>query len=162
MTGRRAISKAVSRVSAALRYSVLLTTSTRVLVEGRSMLPALADRDRVLVSLLAYRVSRPRRGEIVLLRDPSRPGLECIKRIVALPGERVRLEGLSAYVIDPQCGLSVLAGKEWQLAEAEYFVVGDNLAHSLDSRAFGPVRRSDLRGRAWYRYASRSLATGLL
>ena len=162
MVANRAIRKLVSRLAAVLRLSALLASSTRVLVEGESMLPALADRDRVLVSRLAYRFSTPRRGDIVLLSDPSRPGYECIKRIVALPRERVRTEGLSVTVAQLEAAPGVLMGQEWQLREGEYFVVGDNLAHSQDSRSFGPVRRSRLRGPAWYRYASRSLATGLL
>jgi signal peptidase I len=162
MPGRRAIGAVLRRLSTALRFSALLASSTRVLVEGESMLPALADRDRILVSRLAYRLGRPRRGDIALLRDPSRSGYECIKRIVALPGERVRLKGLSATVVSPDGDSGRPSGREWQLAESEYFVVGDNLAHSRDSRDYGPVQRSELRGPAWYRYASRSLATGLL
>jgi len=38
------------------------------------------------------------------------------------------------------------------LHEDEYFVLGDNRAHSGDSRSFGPVAREDIIGRMWIRY----------
>jgi len=98
------------------------------------MQPALEEGDHLLVSRLAYRFALPKHGDIVLLRDPSRPGSECIKRIMGLPGELV----------------PVGSGPRL-LAPAEYFVVGDHLSHSTDSRAFGPVPASSLVGKAWYR-----------
>jgi signal peptidase I len=105
------------------------------------MQPALEDGDHLLVSRLAYRLAAPKHGDIVLLRDPSRPGYECIKRIVGLPGEWV--------------------WGRW-LGPAEYFVVGDNQPRSTDSRAFGPVTAGAILGRAWYRYRSPSGRRGRL
>lgn len=157
-----AVAAAWRRLLAVFRHSAWLASSTRVLVEGESMLPTLADGDRLLVSRLAYRLAAPRRGEIVLLRDPSQPGFECIKRIVALPGEQVRLEGLSVTVAARDGGTPSIPGATWRLGGAEYFVAGDNLARSHDSRAFGPIARSALLGMAWYRYAGPSGRTGLL
>lgn len=92
------------------------------------MWPALRAGDRLLVNRLAYRLSPPRHGDIVLLRDPQRPGFECIKRIVGLPGEL-------------------------GLARDYYWVLGDNRAFSRDSRNFGPIHRSSILGLAWRRYA---------
>src|SRR2546428_12255914 len=53
----------------------------RVIVRGESMLPALRPGERVLFDRLAYVIERPRRGDVVLARHPSRPGLQMIKRV---------------------------------------------------------------------------------
>src|SRR2546427_10640145 len=52
----------------------------RVIVRGESMLPALRPGERVLFDRLAYVIERPRRGDVVLARHPSRPGVQMIKR----------------------------------------------------------------------------------
>jgi signal peptidase I len=132
-----------------LERMLVLVSSRRVLVEGESMAPALTDGDRLLAGRLAYRLTAPKRGDIVLLCDPSRPGSECIKRILALPQEIVRLDGLVATVSEDAAGAGV---EEWKLGPGEYFVTGDNVAHSTDSRSFGPVKGSAILGRVWYRY----------
>lgn len=145
----------------------------RVAVVGRSMEPALREGDHLLVGRLAYRFGRPRRGDIVFLQ-PRASGagrVECIKRIVGLPhervcvsGERVLLDGrplrepylhpaLPALPLLPVEASGVAAEPEWRLGAGEYLVLGDNRRHSTDSRAFGPVSRREIAGRAWYRYA---------
>ena len=137
-----------------------LAASTRVIVEGESMRPALAGGDRLLVNRLVFRLRRPRRGEIVLLRDPARPGYECIKRIVALPGERVRLDSDALSVNGRRLEEPYLAPgisetpvtQEWRLDQGTYLVLGDNRGQSTDSRAFGPVPLAALIGPAWHRY----------
>jgi signal peptidase I len=143
------------------------------------MYPTLCDGDRLLVSRMAYRLGRPRRGEIVLLR--ARAGgahsPESIKRIVGLPHEHVqviagevRLNGRplpEPYL--PQssseaeramrsAALAHTPPREWQLGADEYLVLGDDRARSTDSRAYGPVRRRSMAGKAWYRYAPRERA----
>jgi signal peptidase I len=126
------------------------------------MTPALVDGDHLLISRFACRLGAPAHGDIVLLRDPSRPGSECIKRILALPDETVRLDGLVASIQEPaEVGASA-NGSLCVLGSDQYFVAGDNAAHSTDSRSFGPVSRSAILGRAWYRYKSRDGRTGLL
>jgi signal peptidase I len=146
----------------------------RVAVVGRSMEPALREGDHLLVSRLAYRLGRPRRGEIVFLR-PRTGGadrVECIKRVIGLPHERIAITGAGVVVggrplpepyVAPRLpplrdeygtpGSPTRQQGEWQLGAGEYFVLGDNRGQSTDSRQFGPVSRRDLVGRAWYRYA---------
>jgi len=53
----------------------------RVIVRGESMLPALRPGERVLFDRLAYVIERPRRGDVVLARHPSRPGFQMVKRV---------------------------------------------------------------------------------
>lgn len=139
-----------------------LALDARVAVEGGSMEPTLRAGDRLLVSRLAYRLGRPAPGDVALLQDPVRPGLESVKRVVAGPGEHVRLTGgrvwvdgralHEPYLAEGRHGQATEEG-EWLLAAGEYFVLGDHRDESRDSRQYGPVHRSHLLGRAWYRYA---------
>jgi signal peptidase I len=101
-------------------------------VEGRSMLRAYAPGDRLLVEGLTYRTRPPRVGEAVVVRRTGRLDL---KRIAAGPGARVTL---------PE-GERVLGAGEW-------YVLGDNLTESTDSRELGPVRTRDIVGRVWLKY----------
>jgi enamine deaminase RidA (YjgF/YER057c/UK114 family) len=162
MLSSSVLSDLVTRLRWLVRRGTLLVGSRRVLVEGDSMAPAVVDGDRLLISRLTYHFAGPARGDIVLLRDPSRPGSECIKRILALPGETVRLDGLVATLESsrPACGDRPDA--IWNLGVDQYFVVGDHLAVSHDSRAYGPVTGSAILGLVWYRYRSAYGRTGLL
>jgi signal peptidase I len=145
-------------VVAAGALAAILFGNRRVTVRGVSMVPALAEGERVLVDRLAYRLRRPRRGEIVLLRGASVDGPDLLlKRIVGLPGEtvtlardRLHINGTALELGRPVIGSS--PGR-WALGPDAYFVLSENLAIGTDSRHTGPVRRADLLGRAWLVYA---------
>ncbi len=111
---------------------VAFACARRVRIHGRSMSPALLPGERVLFDRLAFTRDRPRAGDVVLLQHPSRPDLRVVKRITAVAGDIV---GGSA------------------LAAGEYWVEGDNVGASTDSRSFGPVRRRHLLARAWLVYS---------
>jgi signal peptidase I len=98
----------------------------RVEVAGRSMLPTLRPGDW----LVATRRGSIRRGSVVVLRHPRR-GLDLVKRVASVPGDRVP-DGI--------------------LGPEEYLVVGDNPAASTDGRAFGPVAREGIEGVVRFRY----------
>ena len=104
----------------------------RYVVEGRSMLQAFAPGDRVLAEGLTYRLRSPRVGDVVVV---ERDGRLDLKRIAAAPGASVTVRGEPDF-----------------LAHDEWFVLGDNLSESTDSRELGPVKRHDIVGRAWFRY----------
>jgi signal peptidase I len=103
----------------------------RVAVKGRSMAPTLQPGDHLLVRP----VRRLRRRDLVVVRDPDVSTRWVVKRVVALPGESVVVDGRT-------------------LAAGEGIVVlGDNPAQSTDSRVYGAVPLDDVHGRVWYRYA---------
>jgi signal peptidase I len=125
-----------------------------VLVQGDSMRPALEPGQRIAVGP----VRRPlRRGELVLLR---RAGREMVKRVVGLPGERVRLvdgrlEVDGRHLPEPYAiGRGAEGGVELDvsLGEGELAVLGDSRRHSTDSRSFGPVRERDVAGVVRFAY----------
>ena len=130
----------------------------RVVVQGWSMYPTLAPGERVLFDTLAYRLERPQRGDVVLARHPTRPSTKLLKRVVAVPGDRVTVQGHDCRVEeapDPNVsssGDADAAAQVLTLAEDEYFLVGDAPDLSTDARHFGPTKRRDVQGRAWMVY----------
>jgi signal peptidase I len=103
----------------------------RVAVKGHSMAPTLLPGDHLLV-----RPARAlRRGDLVVVKDPDAEGRWVVKRVAALPGQRVLVDGRSLEAGD---GIVVL---------------GDNAERSTDSRQYGAVSLGAVHGRVWYRYA---------
>jgi len=138
-----------------------LASSRPYVVRGASMTPTLRPGDQVLVDVLAYREAGPARGDIVVSSSPRAEGRRDIKRVIGLPGERaVMAEGMlfvsGGQLAEPYLGglpSSVGLGESaWDLGAGEYLVLGDNRAHSTDSREFGPIREDRIVGRAWVRY----------
>ena len=127
------------------------------------MMPSFEAGDYLAVRRGAYRSATPSRGDPVVLRDPGDVGhgtRENLKRVIGLPGDEVRLyEGMlyinGEHLVEPYLGglpaSPGLAGGIWRLADNEFFVMGDNRAHSTDSRVFGPVGPGRLAGKAWFR-----------
>jgi signal peptidase I len=125
-----------------------------MLVKGGSMRPTLVPGQRIAVAPL---VRPPRRGDLVVLSRQH--GLEVVKRVVGLPGERVRLHagGLEAdgrVVPEPYLkGRSPGAGElELELGPGQYLVLGDHRAASTDGRDFGPVGADALLGLVRFAY----------
>lgn len=126
-----------------------------MLVRGDSMRPTLDPGQRIAVGPPRR---TPRRGEVVLLRHA---GLEMVKRVAGLPGERVRLvdgclEVDGRHVPEPYAvGRPARAGAvelDVRLGREELLVLGDSRRHSTDSRSFGPVRRDDVIGIVRFAY----------
>jgi signal peptidase I len=97
-----------------------------VRVAGASMDPRVREGRLLLVESVSYRFRSPRRGDVAVLVSPGE-GRKLLKRIVGVPGD-------------------VVAGR--RLRPNEYYVRGDNVDASTDSRHFGPVDRALILGRA--------------
>jgi signal peptidase I len=103
-------------------------------VSGLSMTPTFRDGKVTLVNHQAYRWKKPQRGDVVAFRLPEEGGVVLLKRIVGLPGERVRIVDGRVYINgqplrEPyaRTGRSAQSSaSEYSLGEDEYFVVGDN------------------------------------
>lgn len=107
----------------------------RYVVDGRSMLRAYAPGDRLVVEGVSYRFRAPRIGEAVVVRQPGAEGRLDLKRIAAGPGAEVTVQGEPDF-----------------LGRNEWYVLGDNLDESTDSRELGPVKTGEVVGRVWFRY----------
>ena len=127
-----------------------------VRVEGTSMLPRLLDRDRLFINKFVYHFAAIERGDVVVFRYPHNPELSYIKRVIALPGDRLRIdEGrvtLNGQPLDepyvPLLYRDTRSLSEFVVPKGQYFVMGDHRSISSDSREFGPVDRQLIYGKA--------------
>ena len=146
---------------AIVRIMKRLVSSRPYVIRGASMSPSLQTGDQVLVDLAPYGEVGPARGDIVVFLSPGADGRHDIKRVIGTPGERVLMAEGMLYVDDREIGEPYLGGLPssvglgvwtWDLGAGEYLVLGDNRAHSTDSREFGPIGAERILGRAWVRY----------
>ncbi len=150
----------MTRAIRLLQSLVDLLTSARFVVDGDSMLPALADKEWVLAVRPRFPWNRLRRGDVVVVKHPVWVKRTYLKRIVGLPNEEIRLQGGRVYVdgslleeryLSPCGGDGGSDSRDWWTGSEEFFVLGDNRGDSQDSRAFGPVARQLIMGRVWLR-----------
>lgn len=142
-------------VIAFILAQVVMTSVTEAFqVEQFSMEPSLLPHDRVLVNKFIYRFRIPHPGEIVVLRPPTDPNRNYIKRIVAVERQIVSIRNGSVY-IDGQAlaepYLHVITGGEYgprMVPPHDVFVLGDNRGNSEDSRFFGFVPLANVIGEA--------------
>jgi len=104
------------------------------IVSGASMQPTFDNGDYLIIDELSYNLRKPQKGEVIVFRYPLDPSKFFIKRITGLPGETIEING-----------------REINLAENEYFVLGDNKSASSDSRVWGPVPEDLIIGRTFIR-----------
>jgi signal peptidase I len=131
-----------------------------VRVEGTSMLPRLEDRDRLFINKFVYRISAIERGDVVVFRYPRDLEKSYIKRVIAVPGDRLRIDrGVvwvngqrpeENYVPEEYRDNRSLA--EMVVPDDSYFMMGDHRSISSDSREFGPVDRQLIYGKAVFVY----------
>ncbi|MDB6125627.1 MAG: lepB [Pedosphaera sp.] len=125
-------------------------------IKGVSMSPTLLDGERYLLYRFTYLWRTPRKGEIVVIKDPQDHGLS-IKRIVALPNEVIEIRSNGVYVnkeklSEPYLTLAAAYASgdshvaPLKLNPDQYFVLGDNRSRSADSRFYGPVLRKEILG----------------
>jgi signal peptidase I len=155
-------------------YALQAHASGRLLwlsVNSSSMEPTLETGEYLLADATYYHSRLPMRGEVAVYRHPTQPELYYIKRIVAVEGDRIAIKAGHAIVNgmaveEPYVEEGAAAGlfanlAEMQVPAGHVFVLGDNRAHSVDSRdsvAHGPVPLGNLIGRVTDVAISRHLA----
>jgi signal peptidase I len=148
-------------VSAAVYAVLIVTFGFQVArVEGQSMAPTLEDQDRLIVNKAVYRISEPRRGDIVMLYYPLNPDKSFVKRVIAEEGDQVRIVDGRVYVNDVPVHDDYVPPQyrshdEWGpqvIPEGYYFVMGDHRNNSSDSRTWGFVPKKYIIGKVQLRW----------
>ena len=133
-------------------------------VVGDSMNPVLSDRDLILIHKMAYQKESPKRFDLVVFTYRGDQDIQYIKRVIGLPGETIEIKNNRIYVDSEELkeyyGIYEHKKKQletygpYTLGTDEFFVLGDNRQHSVDSRSgdVGPVKAELLVGKAIFRF----------
>ena len=130
-----------------------------VRIVGQAMYPTLQNGQVVTFDTRAYLDQAPQRGDIVLFIAPDNPSRVVIKRVIAIPGDRLLISNAivsvnGQVVSEPYlaAGWTVFtswppSGQAATVPANQYFVMGDNRDHSSDSRSFGYISRTAILGK---------------
>ena len=150
---------AVALASALL---IILFVYQPVRVEGYSMMPRVANNERLVINKFIYHFTSVNRGDVVVFHYPLNPYISFIKRVIGLPGDRIEVRQKKVFVngkplsepyvqylqpfVTDEPTRDVL--KEIVVPPGDYFVMGDNRDDSYDSRFWGFVRENKILGKA--------------
>jgi signal peptidase I len=133
------------------------------IVSGASMENTFHTGEYLIVDQLSYELHAPKRGEVIVFRYPKDPSKFFIKRVIALPGETITIEGSTVRISNPQYPNGFILDEPYiksmengsdlteVLGDREYFVMGDNRDQSSDSRFWGVLQEERIVGRAFVR-----------
>jgi len=131
-----------------------------VKVEGTSMLPGLEDQERIFINKFVYHWGPVERGDIVVFHYPRDPSKSYIKRVIAVEGDRVRIDEGRVYVNGKLLNEPYVPSEyedfrsypQITVPAHSYFLLGDHRTSSSDSRDFGPVDQRYIYGKAVFVY----------
>lgn len=152
-------------VCAAIFFILYLFVAQFHKVSGNSMVPTYKDEDYLITEKVGYRFGSPQRGDVIILKNPRDESQDFIKRIIALPGDTIRIENNTIFVNNQaiseaylptgtktKAGSFLTEGSTIKAGSNQYFVLGDNREHSSDSREWGAVTKEEIVGKAFFRY----------
>lgn len=131
-------------------------------VSGGSMSPTFENGNYLIVDKVSYKLSSPKRNDVIVFRYPNDKKKFFIKRIIGLPNETVDIEGnivtivnedhKSGFKLDEPYVRNIASNTlHFVLKNDEYFVMGDNRSGSSDSRYWGAVNKNLISGKAFLR-----------
>lgn len=131
-------------------------------IRGEAMEPTLCDGDRVLVHKGYYRIWEPQHGDIIAFHYPNSPDKWFVKRIIAGPGDTIRIQGkrvmLNGQELTEDCVPEEFTSfdvvRDTTLPDGHYFVMGDHRSNSYDSRRWGALDGRLIIGKAMFIYWS--------
>jgi len=147
-------------IAVALIFSELALP--RSSIDGPSMEPTLFTGQNLLISRLDYLFGEIKRGDIAVFDPPNAKEEMLIKRVIGIPGDTIELRNQEVYLngeklnepyfVNAPCTPIDCPDNSWTLGPNEYFFMGDYRNRSNDSRAFGPITRDRIVGKAVFRY----------
>ena len=149
-------------------YFIVNFAVQNIHVVGASMENTLEDNDFLVASKISYRLHDPQRGDIIVFKPSNYAGDDYIKRIIAVPGDHLRIVHAQVFINGHRLTEDYLPepwtwtdtwnqGNEDVVPPNSYFVMGDNRNHSTDSRFLGYQKKEQFRRGALTRS---SCATG--
>ena len=144
-------------VTLALALAIFLplqTTFQSFVVIGCSMEPSFEDGERLLVNKIARELDR---GDVIIFKPPNHPNVEYIKRVIALPGDSVKIQNGVVYINGVKLDEPYIKEPPHYtmpqkiIPTANYFVLGDNRNNSIDSHKGWTVPSQNVIGKAWLR-----------
>lgn len=134
-------------------------------IKGASMMPNYPDGEYLLTEKVSYYAHDPERGDVIVFKPPISQEDEFIKRVIGLPGEKIKVSNGKVYINGKELNESYLSStlftgagtfleedKELVVPEGQYLVMGDNRPHSSDGRAWGYITKKSISGKAWLVY----------
>jgi signal peptidase I len=132
------------------------------IVSGNSMIPTFHDQEYLIVDELSFHMRDPHRGEVIVFKYPKDTSKYFIKRVIGLPGETLKFKGGEIIIVNEKYAEGIALDQSYienkskdtfevTLKDDEYYVMGDNRIASSDSRAWGPLPRKYMVGRALIR-----------
>lgn len=130
---------------------------SRFLVSGNSMEPNFQNNTSLIISALPYISDNPKSGDVIVFKLSENTEVDYVKRIIGIPGDVVKIENGKVFLNNTELNEPYIKGnytygsQEVILRENEYFVLGDNREAnaSEDSRILGPIKREQIKGKAW-------------
>jgi signal peptidase I len=146
--------------SLAVSFFIITFLYQPVRVEGTSMMPRLGDQDRLFINKFVYHFAEIHRGDVVVFHYPRDPQKSYIKRVIAVPGDDLRIDDGRTYINGrllpepyvPRRFHDSRSQDAMVIQTDQYFVMGDHRSISSDSRDFGPVPRDLIYGKAAFVY----------
>lgn len=130
-------------------------------VDGRSMESTLWDKDIIFVEKLSVLAGNIKRGEIIIFDSGNESGDIYVKRVIAIEGDEIEIKEGRVYLNGEQleedylndetfteAGSFIANNTKYKIGKHQVFVLGDNRAHSKDSREIGPISIADIKGHA--------------
>lgn len=134
-------------------------------VSGSSMFPNFKNGDYIITDKVTYRLDDPKRGDIVVFKNPKDETQDFIKRILGVPGDKIKVQDGKIILngtelnepylpenLTTNPGAFLREGQEITVEPGHYITIGDNRPASSDSREWGFITRQEIIGKVFFRY----------
>ncbi len=135
-------------------------------VNGTSMYPNFTDNEYILTNIIVLNFEQPKKGEVIVFKAPPDPEKDFIKRVIAIPADKIYVKDGSVFLngekldeskylksdIKTYGGAFLKEGQEIEIPQDSYFAMGDNRSYSSDSREWGFVPKKSIIGKSFFVY----------